>query len=290
MPLASTLFAQIAYSLLSGEKEKDVDPIDAHYKKLKTEVEVLEQDTEEFRVIQEYVANTHASTHTQYSLEIQQVFKVARKGEAKRFRPFLALPNRMLLWHGSRVTNFAGILSQGLRIAPPEAPVTGYMFGKGIYFADMVSKSANYCSTSKKNNTGLLMLCDVALGNMYERNKAEYVEKLGPGLHSCKGVGKTEPDPAGLKELDGCKVPAGEGVKDKARKTDLLYNEFIVYDVAQVGWTGGGGCYVACMLVRLYAGMLVCWCACMLVCLCPVDPAPQVQSKYLLQMKFNYKT
>ena len=55
----------------------------------------------------------------------------------------------MLLWHGSRLTNYVGILSQGLRIAPPEAPVTGYMFGKGIYFADMVSKSANYCGTSK---------------------------------------------------------------------------------------------------------------------------------------------
>ena len=27
---------------------------------------------------------------------------------------------RMLLWHGSRTTNFAGILKQGLRIAPPE--------------------------------------------------------------------------------------------------------------------------------------------------------------------------
>ena len=34
---------------------------------------------------------------------------------------------RMLLWHGSRLTNWAGILGQGLRIAPPEAPVTGYM-------------------------------------------------------------------------------------------------------------------------------------------------------------------
>lgn len=31
---------------------------------------------------------------------------------------------------GSRLTNFMGILSQGLRIAPPEAPATGYMFGK----------------------------------------------------------------------------------------------------------------------------------------------------------------
>lgn len=38
----------------------------------------------------------------------------------------------MLLWHGSRLTNFVGILGQGLRIAPPEAPVTGYRFGKVI--------------------------------------------------------------------------------------------------------------------------------------------------------------
>lgn len=58
-----------------------------------------------------------------------------------------------------------GILSQGLRIAPPEAPVTGYMFGKGVYFADMVSKSANYCFTNSFSNTGLMLLCEVALGN-----------------------------------------------------------------------------------------------------------------------------
>ena len=43
---------------------------------------------------------------------------------------------------------------------------TGYMFGKGVYFADMVSKSANYCRTSKSDPMGLMMLCEVALGNM----------------------------------------------------------------------------------------------------------------------------
>ncbi len=37
------------------------------------------------------------------------------------------------------------------------------MFGKGVYFADMVSKSANYCFTSATNNEGLLMLCEVFL-------------------------------------------------------------------------------------------------------------------------------
>ncbi|EDO26345.1 predicted protein, partial [Nematostella vectensis] len=70
------------------------------------------------------------------------------------------LYSQMLLWHGSRLTNWAGILKQGLRIAPPEAPVTGYMFGKGIYFADMSSKSANYCFATRSKNTGLVLLSE----------------------------------------------------------------------------------------------------------------------------------
>jgi len=93
----------------------------------------------------------------------------------------------MLLWHGSRITNFVGILSQGLRIAPPEAPVTGYMFGKGVYFADMVSKSANYCGTSRESNIGLLLLCDVALGEMNDKFYADYnASNLPPGKHRYK--------------------------------------------------------------------------------------------------------
>lgn len=52
----------------------------------------------------------------------------------------------MLLWHGSKISNFMGILAQGLKgiyyilnilVAPPWAFNTGTMFGKGIYFADM---------------------------------------------------------------------------------------------------------------------------------------------------------
>ena len=40
------------------------------------------------------------------------MLQVSRKGEAKRFKPFRALGNRQLLWHGSRTTNYAGILAQ----------------------------------------------------------------------------------------------------------------------------------------------------------------------------------
>lgn len=66
----------------------------------------------EFKIIEQYVKNTHAETHNSYSLKIQDVFKVIRTGEEKRFKPFKKLHNRKLLWHGSRITNFAAILSQ----------------------------------------------------------------------------------------------------------------------------------------------------------------------------------
>jgi hypothetical protein len=66
----------------------------------------------------------------------------------------------MLLWHGSRLSNFVGILSQGLRIAPPEAPVSGYLFGKGIYLADMSEKSIHYCR-SFGSDTALILLIEV---------------------------------------------------------------------------------------------------------------------------------
>jgi poly [ADP-ribose] polymerase len=53
------------------------------------------------------------------------LFELKRPGEEERFKPWKNNDNRMLLWHGSRRTNWMGILSQGLRIAPPEAPATG---------------------------------------------------------------------------------------------------------------------------------------------------------------------
>ena len=96
-----------------GADDKEKDPIDVHYENLKTELNVLDKETDEFKTIEKYVKNTHAETHNLYTLEIQDVFKVYRKGESKRFKPFKQLPNRKLLWHGSRTTNYAGILSQG---------------------------------------------------------------------------------------------------------------------------------------------------------------------------------
>lgn len=103
---------EIAYKLLEAAGDTEGSPIDAHYKKLNANISVLDKDSDEFAAIQKYVKNTHAQTHGNYSLVIDEVFRVDRDGEAKRFEKFKKLSNRMLLWHGSRVTNYAGILSQ----------------------------------------------------------------------------------------------------------------------------------------------------------------------------------
>lgn len=87
------------------------------------------------------------------------------KCQPKEQSAYITSKNKILLWHGSRLTNWAGILRRGLCIAPPEAPHTGSMFGKGLYFADVSSKSANYCFPTKTETEGLLLLCEVSLKN-----------------------------------------------------------------------------------------------------------------------------
>ena len=90
----------------------------------------------------------------------------------------------------------------------------------------MVSKSANYCFTSSSNPTGLLLLCEVALGDMYERTGAEYVTKLPTGKHSTKGCGRTAPDPTGsFVGSDEVEIPMGKGIDSGVKNSSLLYNE-----------------------------------------------------------------
>lgn len=227
---------EVATKLLVNDTPEDEDPAYTHYKRLNCELQPLDTASEEFELIKQYVEKTHGQTHSGYKLELLNVFKLQREGESDRFQSFEKTPNRMLLWHGSRLSNWTGILSQGLRIAPPEAPVTGYMFGKGVYFADMVSKSANYCCTSPSDPVGVLLLSEVALGNMNELFHADYnANDLPIGKLSTKGVGRTVPDPKEFKTLeDGVVVPVGSPVPSNQQQASLMYNEYIVYDVSQI--------------------------------------------------------
>ncbi|XP_006365384.1 poly [ADP-ribose] polymerase 2-like isoform X4 [Solanum tuberosum] len=226
---------EVATKLLEDNTDIQEDPLYYQYEQLRCKLVPVEVGSQEFLMIESYMKNTHAKTHSGYAVEIVQVFRASRDGETERFQKFSDTSNRMLLWHGSRLTNWAGILSQGLRIAPPEAPSTGYMFGKGVYFADMFSKSANYCYASSAAKNGVLLLCEVALGEMNELLSANYdADKLPSGKLSTKGVGATAPDPKASQRLeDGVIVPLGNP-KNQRKQGSLLYNEFIVYNVEQI--------------------------------------------------------
>ncbi|KAL1740847.1 PARP-1-like protein [Schizophyllum fasciatum] len=244
---------EIASKLINASTPRDehgspLNPLDAKFRSLElSAMDPVARASNEFAALEAYVNNTHGFTHS-FKVGVRHIYRIEREHETRAWKNAgyddLADGERMLLWHGSRTTNFAGILKQGLRIAPPEAPVTGYMFGKGVYFADMMSKSAGYCHMHLSNGTGLLMLCEVAVKPFYERYDAEYDADKGckkAKALATKGIGRTQPvnwKDAG-KALDnpalhGCHMPDGQCRNDADPKAYLQYNEYIVYDVAQI--------------------------------------------------------
>ncbi|KAL2863670.1 putative poly(ADP)-ribose polymerase PARP [Aspergillus lucknowensis] len=241
---------EVANSILKdASKVEDVNPLDRQYEGLgMQEMTPLDHASTEFRELESYLRQSRGATHN-VRYKVVDIFRIERTGEHDRFKSssFANLKNsdRRLLWHGSRSTNFGGILSQGLRIAPPEAPVSGYMFGKGVYFADMSTKSANYCCSYNSGGKGLLLLGDVELGEpMYELYDSDYyagenAKKAG----SFSTLGKGQTIPAGWKDagnvhpdLQGIQMPdvSSGHAQRKDDQGYLMYNEYIVYDVSQI--------------------------------------------------------
>lgn len=71
------------------------------------------------------------------------------------------------LYHGSKNMNYYGIMTEGLKLNP-NAPITGKMFGHGLYFATRAKKSIGYTSlhgaywTNGCDSTAFLLVYKVA--------------------------------------------------------------------------------------------------------------------------------
>jgi len=207
------------------------NPLDVYYSQLKCRISPA--NPEFTSNLQNWIDNTHGPSHN-FRLTLNQAFEIDRETEYARYWPFARLPNKRLLWHGSKITNFVGILSQGLRIAPKEAPTSGYMFGKGIYLADLSSKAAMYCNANATNPEGLLLLCEVALGNTHQILRAKSFKKPPSPCHSVMGVGRTSPTDE-LEISPGINFYTGNLRENPlAAQSELRYNEYIVYDIGQV--------------------------------------------------------
>ncbi|XP_039099644.1 protein mono-ADP-ribosyltransferase PARP3 isoform X2 [Hyaena hyaena] len=135
---------ELAQTLQAAPEEVQVEevphPLDRDYQLLKCQLQLLDPEAHEYKVIHTYLEQTG---NTYRCPVLQHVWKVNREGEGNRFQAHSELGNRKLLWHGTNVAVVATILTSGLRIMPH----SGGRVGKGIYFASENSKSAGYDPT-----------------------------------------------------------------------------------------------------------------------------------------------
>ena len=220
-----------------NEEEKQIHD---YYKQLKCDIRSISPSEEIYSILNKYLTakmdkkdsdgfGSYYSYHNRLSLV--KAFELKRHGEEEKFKKELG--NKKLLWHGSRITNFVGILSQGLRIAPPEAPSSGYLYGKGVYFADMAQKSSMYCYPV--NNMALILLGEVALGEEDQRTSCDFnlpnTKKFG--TDSVHALGRLESD-GGVFINGDVFVPNGDSKINEKNQLCNDYAEYIVYNVDQI--------------------------------------------------------
>jgi hypothetical protein len=198
--------------------------------------------TRDYERVEEYLTSTCHASHPRITLET--VFSVHRHSEA----PFAAAAapggeREIMAWHGTRKQNLLSILRHGMQVAPPEAPTTGAMFGRGIYASCCASKSAQYCRVDPKKGgkssatRGVLLLLAVRVGATERRQHASAAAPRAPH-DSVHGVGVLSNATATLDER-GIEWPGAlkesgltKGLLDDS--TALEFDEFVVYDAARV--------------------------------------------------------
>ncbi len=125
------------------------------YKHLK-QLELISEPMPHYLLIKEYFDNSRA--HVGVNISLKSIHRYNNLEFKKSFENNFSKDSRVLLWHGIKQTFLDSIFAEGLKL-----PKHGRMFGKGIYFADRVTKSVNY--TDYKRGVGTLLLCEVAVGD-----------------------------------------------------------------------------------------------------------------------------
>ncbi|KAJ5416864.1 uncharacterized protein N7487_000414 [Penicillium crustosum] len=184
----------------------------------------------EFKMLQEYIEKSSSPNHpSQFkaSHEVMGIFRLELPGEAERFSQWekenlSSIGDRRLLWHGSMSSNFAGILSQGLR-GDGIVSTDGKNFVPGVFFADISTKSAGYC---RQKGEALMLLCEVELG------KASAVSDRHGGrtFHKrWRDAGYIHPDFKGTQVPD---VDAGTATLNNY--SGLYHSEYVAKSPAQI--------------------------------------------------------
>jgi predicted DNA-binding WGR domain protein len=240
---------------IAGQIFRKTNNITDIYKELNVSINILNKETLEWSLIEKYIKNTHASTHS-YKLNIVNIFKLDKPGHDENDKDdyFGSLTDHRLLIHGSRMANFMGVLTEGLRIPKQTQVLNGSVLGLGVYFADSISKSFNYCQSSETKNVGFVLLCEVALGcNPHIVTNATFDQRPALNYTSRIALGKIRPKDNGNEiininpeggteggtETEGCNnnnvitIPCGELEESGINYGGFRYNEYVVYDSRQ---------------------------------------------------------
>ncbi|CAL8109707.1 unnamed protein product [Orchesella dallaii] len=172
-----------------------------------------------FSNLNHYFKNSHSSVHSGTQLKIKRIVELKRFNENNSD---YQIPNVRLLWHGTQTVNVRGILTNGFQL-----PTRQGMFGRGVYFADRVTKSVQYCGVpATRGNKGTLFLSAVNLGKMYRATATGMNNLTAPphGYDSVKGCGTHVPDRNDIRKHRGAMIPCGKTFLKPGHGT-LQHNE-----------------------------------------------------------------
>ena len=154
----------------------NIHPLDYIINALGCKIEELpkpQNNNNELTTEADYVYNYVNSTNGR-NTPITAIYKITESVNDKNFN-LNNYDNRYIFFHGTKVENVIGILSQGLKIAPVQAINTGQFYGSGIYLSDNFSCSLGYCSHSlyyRMNNLinddskKFMFMAEVAVGKI----------------------------------------------------------------------------------------------------------------------------
>jgi poly [ADP-ribose] polymerase len=162
--------------------------VDQEYEALRCHLEPVGRDNPKYGELEDYVLKSQVKSRT---VKVHNIFAVRRDAEWDAFTA--GVGNQRLLFHGSRIQNWVGILSRGILL--PKIVVSlgvnrtdaGWL-GNGIYFGDAACTSAFY-TTPGKRKTRFMAIARVALGKVKDYHKITYgLTAPPPGYDSCHGV------------------------------------------------------------------------------------------------------
>uniref|UniRef100_A0A0E0CLG7 Poly [ADP-ribose] polymerase n=2 Tax=Oryza meridionalis TaxID=40149 RepID=A0A0E0CLG7_9ORYZ len=217
------------------------DPLSQCYKKLGCSINRVAEDSEDYKMILKYLEKTYEPVKVGdvvYSATVERIYAV-ESSALPSYDEIKKLPNKVLLWCGTRSSNLLRHLRDGFVPAVCHIPVPGYMFGKAIVCSDAAAEAARYGFTAVDRPEGYLVLAVASLGKEIQEITgtpgSEDVKRMEEKKMGVKGVGRKTTDPSEhFTWRDGVTVPCGKLVPSTNKDGPLEYNEYAVYDPKQV--------------------------------------------------------